>query len=854
VNEVDGNLVFEIECLKCREANHVSAKSYFLIKKDEHIESVEPIDNKTPAEMNVIFCSLQRCGISWIIRVLSQFHEAMFGEPIPYTKENAEISVVKATRTRFPLPEKWNCVYEADPKRLLERKYDRVIVIERDLEELKKVHELYFQEDFTWQQKETYMKKLERNWHMVYDRAFDDPRFIKIKLDDLNNYTKATFTKLMDFLNFPRNGRPPVIPVPTPNRNWEAYSSILGNTEQINNKLRNINKIYTDYIYAKPVHKLAKIKIEKEYDPNLQRVLVIGPKQLSGVHFSEKIYDAGVKQGYLTSYLSPSQIEDKNKQDYISKKKKYPISKTLQFIKFIPDLIIVDECEFWWKNDVSIPVFYRHREFKRPPTVYHPTVAFFENEEIISYYKTMFAPHWMSKVKHHRVLYPAVDSDLYKPESKEYKGTCHIGFRDVINNPYGYPELANIADMVLLQQQDFEVVQQKDINSYQGRITNERYRELLPKCEKLWIPISTRQFVSRRMLEAMACKTACIIQLEDQKHEDILRDMGYEPMEHYISIDDIVYLDQVDIVINKKETEEMIEKAYRQTLEHHTYWHRWDEILGVYNELELGQQRYDVIVPVYWINEYLEENIQSWFREIPIRNLYFGMNNPNVKIEFDHPQVKFLNQDNYNTLGMCLADLMKRVETPWFVYLHSDVLLTEGSFSKMEKQMKEEVGIIESERLHWNGEYYHEIPQYTYTNYHDSKRSYSGCQLFRTEVVKDIIEKIEDDYIYRNEDIIFQNACIEKGFKYVKDWALHIHQTINTQWTIPMNDTNLMQWKGIIKYTQPNEYNIQALKDSLGWCFRMLPENYDMTLTRAIMFCYQHNPNWADIVMEVFKQ
>ena len=93
------------------------------------MKKIPPINSKLPSEMNVIFCSLQRCGISWIIRILSQFHEEMFGEPIPYTKENAEISKVIATRERFPLPQRWNCVYEADPKQLVKRGYDRIVIV-----------------------------------------------------------------------------------------------------------------------------------------------------------------------------------------------------------------------------------------------------------------------------------------------------------------------------------------------------------------------------------------------------------------------------------------------------------------------------------------------------------------------------------------------------------------------------------------------------------------------------------------------------------------------------------------------------------------------------------------------------
>jgi hypothetical protein len=244
LKQVDEFYGFEIECLKCRKYNCISAEAYFLLRKDENVAYCQPLNNKLPSEMNVIFVSLQRCAISWIIRVLSQYHEAMFGQPIPYSKKNAEISKIIATRKRFPLPQQWNCVYEVNPMHLLERGYDRIIVIERDLDVLEKVHEIYFQEDFEWQQRETFFRKLREAWHLVYDNVPEAINVMKMNLNDLNNRTKESFTLLMDFLNFPTMGRPPIIPISPPYRNWEAYSSILKNDENINNKLEKINKIF----------------------------------------------------------------------------------------------------------------------------------------------------------------------------------------------------------------------------------------------------------------------------------------------------------------------------------------------------------------------------------------------------------------------------------------------------------------------------------------------------------------------------------------------------------------------------------------------------------------------------------
>src|SRR4030042_4302136 len=120
----NGNLAFEIECINpiCRVYNTITSEFYFNLKKDFHQEYTPKINNKMPLEMNIIFDSMERCGISWIIRSLSMYHEKMFGVPIKFTKDNAEISVQIATKERFDLPKGFNNVYGVDPQLLLDKK------------------------------------------------------------------------------------------------------------------------------------------------------------------------------------------------------------------------------------------------------------------------------------------------------------------------------------------------------------------------------------------------------------------------------------------------------------------------------------------------------------------------------------------------------------------------------------------------------------------------------------------------------------------------------------------------------------------------------------------------------------
>ena len=61
---------------------------------------------------------------------------------------------------------------------------------------------------------------------------------------------------------------------------------------------------------------------------------------------------------------------------------------------------------------------------------------------------------------------------------------------------------------------------------------------------------------------------------------------------------------------------------------------------------------------------------------------------------------------------------------------------------------------------------------------------------------KNVVSKIEDDYLYRNEDMIFQSECLNNDFEYKKTWSMHVHQTINQKWTKDWVETHQMQWKG----------------------------------------------------------
>jgi len=261
-------------------------------------------------------------------------------------------------------------------------------------------------------------------------------------------------------------------------------------------------------------------------------------------------------------------------------------------------------------------------------------------------------------------------------------------------------------------------------------------------------------------------------------------------------------------------------------------------------------KKIDVICPIYWVNKYFLHNVSKWFEQIPIRTLYLGVNNKTVKIETDDPRIKIIDQTQHKTLGICLSELMSLTETEFFIYTHADVEPVFGSYKIMVSEINDDIGIIESDHIHWDGSFLNdEMVISENHNYRARPRAYSGFQLIRKKAIEPILTKIEDDYIYRNEDLIFQTECMKNNYRYRKSLSSHIHQVINQKWTFNTTETNIMQIKGLIKYTQPHELIKNSLIASLKWC----KIHKKIRLKDILFFCYEHNPNWSEIVTEVFK-
>jgi len=600
--EHNGELSFDVECInpECRKHNWVSKEFYLSLRKDYFKPYFPPLNNKFPSEMNVIFVSLNRHAISWIIRSLNQVHEAMFGKSIIFARKNAEIDTVIATRDRFPVPKGWNNVYDVSALRLLKKnhkgeQYDRVVLVQRPFNDMLKAQIIYLKAQKTGFE---YIEKIINNLPEAYDKMynFEDPkdhRFMRVSLNDLNNRTVDGYKGLMDFLNFPTFMRVPFIPI-VPDRKWEVYSSVLKKDERLGGLLKRVKAlvneedIYEEECVGK-AHSLS--NIEKG------DILIIGSRFHKGNHPSENLFNSFRELGYETAYISCEMLGENmvtpgEYNRYLKRKELFPISKVLKRLDKKPKLIFIDQIGFAWLNDVNIPVLYLHSFFKRQPYVFHPDVVFFRHEPVRRFFELWYASLWYEKVRSVQIMPIAVDPNKFKLAEKKYKGIYAITGRE---NLHALKNLGELISIGLIECSLNEKIKYKELGlnfidgvGEDGGITDEEFRELLPQLEALWVHLPRGQYVSRRMLEAMICNTICVMKIEDEQHEHVLREMGLIAGEHYIKINKLEDMIKLNKKWNINKYENMIKKARELILEKHTYKNRALQILETYqNEMWL---------------------------------------------------------------------------------------------------------------------------------------------------------------------------------------------------------------------------------------------------------------------------
>jgi len=265
----------------------------------------------------------------------------------------------------------------------------------------------------------------------------------------------------------------------------------------------------------------------------------------------------------------------------------------------------------------------------------------------------------------------------------------------------------------------------------------------------------------------------------------------------------------------------------------------------------------DVIIPLLNTNELWRTNLLSFFREIPIRKLLIGdggCTDNSIEIVKSFPRVKILEQQNYKSQGYAIKELMLNVKTDYFIYLHADVYLPDGWFDTM-YSFRDKYDWFECHRRFTILFEYLNIGQY------GSERAYSGSQFGNSNILKNNIGQIDDDYLQRNEDIIFMELVKQSGGKYGKvSETYHYHQTMNrngelepdiksinisrvknNQWE---NKIYNMQYKGIIKYLEPKDYLLHYVFLSI----LILANNGDFNWREFRKWTKENNSKWLKYI------
>ncbi|MFA6570652.1 MAG: hypothetical protein WCT77_05385 [Bacteroidota bacterium] len=273
-----------------------------------------------------------------------------------------------------------------------------------------------------------------------------------------------------------------------------------------------------------------------------------------------------------------------------------------------------------------------------------------------------------------------------------------------------------------------------------------------------------------------------------------------------------------------------------------------------------SQNAVDVIIPLIHSNELWEKNLISIYREIPVNRLLIGDGgciDDSIQVVKKFPRVRIFDHKKYISLGYSIKKLIEEVETNWFVYLHSDVYLPDGWFDGMKKYQK---------RYDWFECRQHLTVLVDYSlNYPKEDRSFSGSQMGRKTAFKKILSHIDDDYLYRNEDIVYSEYIRNTGLKYGRVAnVFHYHQLMSkhSRWERKIknisveiergrNEENrewIMQAKGIIKYTKPNkEYLINSVRS----CITQLYTRKNFNIKKFETWVIYTNPEWFPYIKNI---
>jgi len=195
---------------------------------------------------NCIILSMERCGCSTVGGLISAFYQNMFEKPLYF---NYEISRMIAINPKYTLPKGYCSVYYVKLEWLLERGYEKIIVLKQGLDKIISLMIKYYIKDKPHNPE--WIDQIKFYYDLVFNHGIKDERVHEVDWFDLTNYTVATISELLDFLEFPVKNRPILFPLPVQDRDFDKYSTILGigHEEGIPSK-----NIYSQFVHEEQVN------------------------------------------------------------------------------------------------------------------------------------------------------------------------------------------------------------------------------------------------------------------------------------------------------------------------------------------------------------------------------------------------------------------------------------------------------------------------------------------------------------------------------------------------------------------------------------------------------------------------
>ncbi len=265
----------------------------------------------------------------------------------------------------------------------------------------------------------------------------------------------------------------------------------------------------------------------------------------------------------------------------------------------------------------------------------------------------------------------------------------------------------------------------------------------------------------------------------------------------------------------------------------------------------------DVIIPVLASNELWRKNLISIYREVPVARLLLGDGgcaDDTIRIAQEFPRVEVHDHRNYATLGYSIKELIRAVETEWFIYVHGDVYLPDGWFDRMRSHQDEYDWFGCPMRITALVEYPHV----------DRFRPYAGSQMGRKAAFAAGLDRIDDDYVYRQEDFVFARLVQDAGFREgrIED-TFHYHQVMprlygrdgrarsfkRIEVAVEMAPEEELftvetQLRGTIKYLEPDPYHIRGVEVNVRELLRL----GKLDLSEFLPWVERTNPAWLPYV------